>query len=179
MIIALAGRRIDAPDAATPRFPLANVASVAQRVRELLEAERVTALVSSAACGADLVAQSAAGKLGLRRRVILPFARERFLTSSVTDRPGDWGGLYNELLDAVAAAGDLVVLSGAADESAAYAAVNRGILDDAEALARASALPLTAVLVWDGSSRGAGDLTEAFGAEARRRGVRVLEVRTV
>lgn len=175
MIIALAGRRIDAPDAAAPRFPLANIARVAQRIRDLLASEGATAVVSSAACGADLIAQSEAGKLGLRRRVILPFARERFRATSVTDRPGDWAALYEQVLDSV----DLVVLSGAGEDSDAYAAVNRGILDDADALARSLRQPLTAVLVWEGSSRGAGDLTEAFGEEAKRRGVRVIEVRTV
>ena len=67
-------------------------------------------VVSSAACGADLLALEQAGGLGLRRRVVIPFDRERFRAGSVVDRPGDWGGLYDSILDAVGAQGDLVVL---------------------------------------------------------------------
>src|ERR1700694_1562252 len=128
MIIALAGRRIDAPDAPAPRFPLWNVEIVRRRVRDVLESEGATALATSAASGADLLAQSEARQLGLRRRVILPFDRERFLKSSVIDRPGDWAPPYHQLLDAVTAAGDLVVLGDAADNEQGYVALIGSIL---------------------------------------------------
>src|SRR5689334_3365039 len=54
MIVALAGRRVDKSDAQEPRFPLRNVDLVRTRTRELLRNKDATALVSSAACGADL-----------------------------------------------------------------------------------------------------------------------------
>src|SRR4030095_8073400 len=108
MIIALAGRRIDAPDAATPRFPVENTEVAARRIHELLEAQGATALVSSAACGADLLALVEAGALGIRRRVVLPFDRKRFREISVVDRPGEWGRLYDDVLDEVSSNGDLV-----------------------------------------------------------------------
>src|ERR1019366_7008755 len=101
MIIALAGRRVDSADAKESRFPLRNVGIVRTRARAALKEIGATALVSSAACGADLIALSEAGKLGLRRRVVLPFERSRFRDTSVTDRPGDWGPLYDQVLDAV------------------------------------------------------------------------------
>ena len=91
MIIALAGRRIDAADADTQRFPVENIELVRRRLRELFERERPEALVSSAACGADLIALDEAGALGIRRRVILPFDRRRFRETSVIDRPGRLG----------------------------------------------------------------------------------------
>lgn len=103
MIIALAGRRIDPADAKETRFPLRNIGRVRTGIRALLKEKAVTALVSSAACGADLIALSEAGQLGLTRRVILPFERGRFRETSVTDRPGDWGTLYDEILDALEA----------------------------------------------------------------------------
>ena len=177
-IIALSGRRIDAPGSAPPRFPLEMVGIVSERIRQVLEAERAAVLVSSAACGADLLAQSEAGKLGLLRRVVLPFDRERFLKSSVIDRPGDWAALYNQLLDAVSAAGDLVALNGIGEE-AAYVALIGAILDQAEALALSRRQPVTAVLVWDGSSPDSQDFTAAFGEEAKRRGIPVVEVSTL
>src|ERR1700683_4963453 len=130
MIIAVSGRRVDTADAKQPRLPLGNVELVRTRVRTLLKESGATALVSSAACGADLIALSEAGQLGLRRRVILPFERRRFRETSVTDRPGDWGPLYDRVLDEVEAAGDLVILQKGADDEA-YAAANHAILDEA------------------------------------------------
>ena len=112
MIIALAGRRVDPADAKEQRFPLDNVESVRTRARAVLKKLGATALVSSAAWGADLIALSEAGQLGLRRRVILPFERRRFRETSVTDRPGEWGPLYDQVLDAVEAAGKLAGLTG-------------------------------------------------------------------
>jgi hypothetical protein len=178
MIIALAGRRVDSANSKPPRFPLENVEPVGIGVRALLNESGATVLVSSAACGADLIALSEAGHLGLRRRVILPFERGRFRETSVTDRPGDWGPLYDRILDSVQAAGDLVVLANASAHEA-YGAANCAILDEAMDLAREAQEPATAVLVWDGVSRGEHDLTEEFGAEARRRGLSVTEVRTI
>jgi hypothetical protein len=178
MIIALAGRRVDSPDAKTPRFPLENVDLVSTRVRALLKESGATTVVSSAACGADLIALSEAGKLGLRQKVVLPFERRRFRETSVTDRPGEWGPLYDQVLDAVDAAGDLVVLQNASDDEA-YAAANGAILKEAVALAKAVNKSAIAVLIWDGASRGDHDLTEEFGAEARDCGLAVTEVRTV
>jgi hypothetical protein len=178
MIIALAGRRVDSTDAKESRFPLRNVEIVRTRARAVLKEKGATAVVSSAACGADLIALSEAGELGLRRRVVLPFERKRFRQTSVTDRPGEWGPLYDQVLDAVEAAGDLVILQNGSDDEA-YSAANHAILDEAEALATALHQPATAVLIWDGASRGDHDLTEEFGAEARKRGLAVTEVRTV
>lgn len=175
MIIALAGRRVDPPDAEVPRFPLANVDMLAKRIRELLRSEAALGLVSSAACGADLIAQTEAGRIGLRRRVVLPFAAERFLETSVIDRPGDWAEPFYEVIRCA----EVVNLAKDGDDSEAYAEVNRRILDEAETLARELDAKATAVMVWDGSPRGKDDLTAAFRDEAQKRGLRVLEVKTM
>jgi hypothetical protein len=142
-IIALAGRRIDAPDADPPRFPLPNVALVEGRLRNLFEAERAKAIVSSAACGADLLAQTLAGAMGMRRHVVLPFERDRFRKTSVVDPPGDWGPVYDRLLLELDQTGDVVILSRTAHDDAAYTAANSAILNDATALPR---LPADEVL---------------------------------
>jgi hypothetical protein len=76
--LALAGRRIDAEGADTPRFPLSQVETVRRRMHDLFVGQQIGAIVRSAAYGADLVALEEAGKLGIRRRVVLPFAKERF-----------------------------------------------------------------------------------------------------
>lgn len=178
MIIALAGRRVDSAEAKTPRFPLSNVEVVRTRIRIVLQQKNASALVSSAACGADLIALAEAGRMGLRRRVILPLERGRFRETSVTDRPGDWGPLYDRVIDAVEAAGDLTVLQ-REPSGDAYSAANTTILDEALALAQAVHQPAAALLVWDGISREGHDLTEEFGMEARRQGLEITEVRTI
>lgn len=175
-ILALAGRRIDPPGAA-PRFPLEQVDAVRDRLRHLLVETGVTTLVCSAACGADLIALQAATELGLRRRVILPFAVEAFRQTSVVDRPGEWGPSFDALIAAARQAEDLVLMSGVPGDEAAYASANETILDEALALAGAPER-VAAALVWEGRPRGAGDATRAFGESAHRRGVRVIAVST-
>jgi hypothetical protein len=178
MVIALAGRRIDAPDASEPRFPLAHVPLVEERVRGVFADTGATALVSSAACGADLIAQLLADRLHLHRRVVLPFDAGRFRDTSVTDRPGDWGPVYDRLVRSASDAGELVILD-AVDRDTAYAAANQRILDEAEGLADELGASVVAVVVWNGHPRGSGDLTAEFRDLAAHRGLRVLEVRTV
>jgi hypothetical protein len=176
-IAALAGRRIDAADAAAPRFPLAKAGVVRDRLAALLRAQGSAALVCSAACGADLIAQDVAGALGLRRRVVLPFAPERFRETSVTDRPGAFGPLFDRIIAEVAAADDLVLL-GVDEGDDAYAAANVAILDEAARLAGPDPAEVVVVIVWEGASRGEGDLTLAFATAPRRRGHQVREVLT-
>ena len=178
MIITLAGRRIDAAEAEQRRFPPENVATVQQRIGAALEECGATAVVSSAACGADLLASTEAGHRGLRRRIILPFNREKFRETSVTDRPGDWGALYDRVLDEVEKKGDLLVIA-AGSEDEAYAKTNHAIVDEALSIGQIVGEGVAAIVVWDGKSRGQGDLTEEFGAYAKSKGIRIIEVRTI
>jgi len=180
MVIALAGRRVDAPAAETRRFPPENVEIVRARIRDELVSRGAKAVVCSAACGSDLLALAEAGALGIRRRVVLPFERQRFKQSSVIDRPGEWGDLFDRVLDAVAARGDVITLSlEGVNDDAAYRAANDAILEQACDLAAASGDRACALIVWDGDSRGEGDLTEAFSRSAAARGFPVSTVLTV
>ncbi len=178
-VIAFAGRRIDAPDAKSVRFPLDAVALVRQRLAALFQEEQAKALVCSAACGADLIALEEAGRLGIRRRIILPFAAEKFRATSVTDRPGDWGGVFDRMIFDVGRNDDVVTLN-AGEGDAAYSAANEAIVREALALCRAdtpAARPL-AVIVNEGASRGQGDATEEFRALAEAAGFESRAVRT-
>jgi hypothetical protein len=178
VIIALAGRRIDAADAKQERFPAKNVALVRERIRLMLQNQRATVLVSSAACGADLLALSEAGSLGLRRRIVLPFERKKFRATSVTDRPGEWGALYDKVLSEVEKNADLLVIQSKEEDDEAYAEASHVIVDEALSLGVQLQLPAIAVLVWEGKSRGAGDLTEEFGTFAQNKGVAVTNIMT-
>jgi hypothetical protein len=178
MILALSGRRIDAADAEHARFPLQNVDRVSQAVRRLLVDQGVSWLVSSAACGADLIALSEAGQLGIRRRVVLPFAREKFREASVVDRPGEWGDLYDGIMDQLRSTGDILIVKGNDGEDPFRAACQE-ILDEAAALGKERRQTVGALMVWDGNVRNTPDYTSEFGTEAKARGMTVVEISTV
>ncbi len=193
-IVAFAGRRIDAQDAATPRFPLTQVDVVREQIEGLFCRDRITTLICSAACGADLIALRVARKLGIGYQVILPFAPDRFRVTSVIDRPASqewkWGVLFDQVIDGAQQSGGLVVLETGEDGHAVYQAVNRAILDVAlgqkhdqkpsPAVESAHGLnQVQALLVWDGHTRSPHDLTQHFAEEARSRGMVVRQILTL
>ena len=95
----------------------------------------------------------------------------------MVDRPGDWGPMFDALIAHVAACGDLVILDG--DEGdAGYAQANAAILAEGDARAAATGAARVALIAWDGGSRGPGDLTFHFRAEAIHRGWAIEEVLT-
>jgi hypothetical protein len=180
MIVAFAGRRVDSPNASQPRFPPTNVSRVRERIRARLAGFGATTLVSAAACGADLLALDVAGELGMRRVIILPWSEAQFRRRSVVDRGAEWGELFDRIVGEVAAR-DLRVLGRRKDDDTAYTATNEAILDAATAIARRSRghEDVLAIVAWNGEARGPNDVTKAFIASARDRGMQVIEVRTI
>lgn len=173
--VLLAGRRPDPPGTEEGRFPFGNVLLVRERIRVLFEERRPGHLVCSAACGTDLLALDVAGDLGIRRHVVLPFAVAAFRESSVTDRPGHWGPLYDRIVSDVERRGDLTVLDEQPGEDTAYAAANDRLAAVATSLGR----DIVAVAVWDGEPRSDGDLTQHLIETAAAAGAEVVEIATV
>lgn len=178
-VLALAGRRVDPPSADVPRFPLDDVPAVRARLTSLFDRLRPKALVCSAACGADLVALQVAEAARMDIRVVLPFEAERFRKTSVVDRPGEWGEPFDHIVARAGEQGGLIVLDDAGEGQEAYARANARILDEAQRVAENGGVDVLALAVWDGQSRGDGDLTEAFMRLARERGIAVSEVPTL
>ena len=176
MVIAFAGRRIDAPDATEERFPLRLAVSTGQQIRAWLEKSGATAIVSSAACGADLLALEAAEELGLRSRVVLPYDELEFRRSSVTDRAGDWGARFDRVMERVRQKHDLAVLGLLKGAKGVYTSTNRAVLAEAMQIALATGSHAEACVVWEGKSRGTGDVTAAFLQAACDAGLRVHEI---
>jgi hypothetical protein len=181
-VVALAGRRIDAVGAPA-RFPLDQAPRVSKRLDRLLRQLRPAALICSAACGADLLALEVAQSLNIPVTIVLPFALDRFRETSVVDRPGDWGPRFDAVMArATGAAGRIqVIASRSGDDDDAYVAATDAILDRAQRLAVGTASEengLVAVVVWDGVSRGEGDLTHYFRRSARRRGFQIRRIST-
>src|SRR5664279_1047238 len=50
-VVVTAGRRVDAPDAQSARFPASNVDAVRKRISTFFAGQKPSALVSSGACG--------------------------------------------------------------------------------------------------------------------------------
>jgi tetratricopeptide (TPR) repeat protein len=175
-ITALAGRRIDAEGARDHRFPRENEDVVAQRILNMLVGTASTGVVSSAACGADILALESAGELNLSRRVVLPFSRDRFRATSVVDRGEDWGTRFDAILKELDK-DDLVELNLEGNEDEAYAATNARILDEAGKLAADQRI--LAAIVWNGVVRGASDLTDAFRQLATDRSIETVFVPTL
>ena len=177
-IVAAAGRRIDPWDATIPRFPSSAVRDTRRRIDDALVRHGASTLVTSAACGADLLALSSAADLRLRRRVVLPFASELFRRTSVTDRPGEWGPVFDEILLQLQAAGDVIILDESPDDDG-YSAVGEAILGEVERLAGESGDRPVAMVIWDGRLRSGVDLTARFRESARRRGFEIVDVPTL
>jgi hypothetical protein len=180
-VIALAGRRIDAEQAETKRFPLEAVETVGARLDALFTAEHAVALVSSAACGADLIALHVATRRELRRRVVLPSEPRVFLEMSVIDRPGGWGPIFDRIIGEVHGHGDLVVAVPPADRSDLYHYGNEMIIAEACRLAVeiGAGTRKVAVVVWEGESHEGLDITEDFRRTALARQYELREILTL
>ena len=173
-VIAQAGRRVDAVNSAIARFPSANVPVVRERIKNELLQEKPLALVSSAACGTDLLALDLAGDLKIERFVLLPSKPEVFRASSVTDRPGDWGSLFDRIIKEAH-----VAVFTLPEGQAGYLETNIRLLDKAQALAQKNKVPAKAMVVWDQKSRGPDDVTGHFLAQARQRRWPIVEISTL
>lgn len=179
MVVALAGRRVDAPGEETARFPRKNIARVRARIFNWLAGQNVNTLVCSAACGADLLALGAAEELGIRRCIVLPFPREQFRAISVIDRGVKWGAHFDAILDKVEAQGEVIVLGYTPENETAYIETNHVILELAISTGSKLGQPVKVAVVWDGASRGDDDVTKAFQHEAQERGLTVEEISTL
>ena len=178
MILALAGRRIDADNADYKRFPLSAVPRVKERLKKFFEENNVIHLVSSGACGADLLAQEVAAEMNIDRTVVLPFDTTAFRKSSVTDRPGEWGTLYDRLINN--SMNNLIILKYDPQDPKAYEGTNLELLNAAEKISSGYENPDLAVLiVWEGKPKDKDDLTFGLKAEAMRRSLETKEINTL
>jgi len=178
-VVVLAGRRVDAPGTTPARFPEAELERVRSAIGQWLEGMGATTLVCAAACGADLLALEVAGRLGIRRRILLPFGVAQFRASSVVDRPGAWGERYDQIVADVEARGDLLLHSYSMEGEETYFQTNLDLLREAERIAVLADIPVLALVVWDGHSRGPQDVTAHFLAEAQHRGLPVHQILTL
>jgi hypothetical protein len=173
-VIVQAGRRVDAPNAETPRFPVANVKLVRTRIKAALSSSKPSALITSAACGTDLLALEIAGEMKIDRFILLPSQPAFFRESSVTDRPGDWGPIFDQVIR-TSQVDVLTVPEG----QQGYLQTNIKLISRALALANQRGTQASALVVWNKQSRGTDDVTEHFLAQARQQHLPVTEISTL
>ena len=106
-VVAFTGHMIDAHDRPEPRFPAALEPAVAAALRERVARWHAPVVFASAACGADLLMLEAALETGAEVNVVLPFAREEFVHTSVA--PGGEG--WVKRFDAALARASRVILA--------------------------------------------------------------------
>lgn len=180
MVIALAGRRIDADNAETVRFPPDTIDKVKEDLKTLFISLRPKAIVCGGACGADLLALEVAGELGIIRSMIIPFEPEVFKSKSVTDRPGNWGKLFDKLYSDIEMEEKVQVLN-YEDKDDVYEKVNKEIINKARNLSKKSdkAIELIAVIVWEGEARDKTDITAHFKELAEEKSFIIYEINTL
>jgi hypothetical protein len=141
---------IDLPGRESPRFPpeLERVAATALR-RRIAAAKRVAGGsvvgIASGARGGDILFLEACQKAGLEIRMVLPFAAERFLDTSVRGvAGGDWEARFHALWDGTPPSHREVLASPEGENP--YDFCNRRMLAMAEELAE----NLRLIALWDG-----------------------------
>jgi hypothetical protein len=175
-IACLAGRRIDPIDADEPRFPLHRASAVGVAIAAVLLERKISRLVCAAACGADILALEACEALAIPATIVLPFSVVVFREVSVIDRPGDWGPRFDQVIARARAHSDLVELGYAKSDQKAFLKGNREIV---ARITEASAGEKSAILVWNGSTRGEDDATADLAERAWAAGLQVIEVSTM
>ena len=173
-VIVSAGCRVDVPDAQTPRFPPANVNAVRQRIAAFFTKESPSAVVCSAACGTDLLVLDVAGQARVMRNVVLGAQPTVFRKESVTDRPGNWGEMFDEVMRSA----KVEVLKLPAGQEG-YLQTNLDLLDRAETVAKKFETSVKALVIWNGQSRGSDDVTGHFLEQAKLRGIPVTQISTL
>lgn len=177
-ILVLAGRRIDADNAEHQRFPLAAVPLVKERLKTFFKDNHISHLVSSAACGADLLAQEVADEMNIERTIVLPFNTTLFRKTSVTDRQGNWGVLYDRLIKNNM--NHLIILRYDPDDPRAYEKTTWELLNIAEKISLKNQKDdVLALIVWEGNAKDKDDVTWGLQTEAKRRSLETREINTL
>jgi hypothetical protein len=97
-VIAFSGHMIDRPDRATPRFPARLEALVATALRDRIASLGPSIGYAQAACGADILFLEAMQDAGFQTQIVLPFAPEHFIETSVRFAGENWIDRFHRVL---------------------------------------------------------------------------------
>ena len=185
MIVILAGRRIDAEDADARRFPADQVKRVREEIKLFFVENNPDWLVCSGACGADLIALDVTVELNMPAKMILPFDADTFRSTSVTDRKGNWGILFDSIHDELNEKENVIILNFTKDDKDAYEKTNVAILKIADALFKEketfdpTAEKKVALIIWEGAPKNSNDTTDHFRKLAIESGYTIREINSL
>ncbi len=181
-VLLFSGHMVDRPDRKLPRFPASRVAAAGRAIEAELDRLGVRAgdrAVTSGASGGDLLFGSACLARGAAVEVYLPYARDRFVQSSVLPGGTHWLAKLDDVLAHPLTT--LCVMPPADDDAEdgnAFARCNLAMLQRALDLARG---PIDLICLWDGSvGDGPGGTEHMVSAVRAQRGhVHWIDVRTL
>lgn len=185
MIVVLAGRRIDAEDADAMRFPADQIKRVREEIKRFFLTNKPDWLICSGACGADLIALDVIVELNMSAKMILPFDADTFKSTSVTDRKGNWGILFDSIYDELNEKENVFLLNFSKDDKDAYEKTNVAILKTADALFKEKKTSdqatekKVALIIWEGTPKNSNDTTDHFRQLARQSGYTIHEINSL
>jgi len=185
VIVILAGRRIDAEDAGARRFPVDQIKRVREEIKLFFVENNPHWLVCSGACGADLIALDVTVELNMPAKMILPFDADTFRSTSVTDRKGNWGILFDSIHDELNEKENVIILNFTKDDKDAYEKTNVAILKIADALFKKketfdpAAEKKVALIIWEGAPKNYNDTTDHFRKLAIESGYTIREINSL
>lgn len=177
MIIAFAGRRIDEKGSKNKRFPRSKISAVKQELYRYLKDKPISALISSAACGGDLLALETAQSLDIPTLVILPFEVSAFKVHSVLDCPGSWKDTFDGVIKNLNKE-QLIMLGIDLSDETAYEKVNEEIFRQAELAALKLKQSVEVLIAWDGKPKTSDDLTYQFLQIAQQKQLSIHIIKT-
>lgn len=129
----------------------------------------------SAACGADLIALDIAMKNTISWHIILSHHIETFREQSVTDRPGNWGAIFDRIISNTPS-DRLTILPDTPETKDPYKTAVSSIIDIATSY---RALSHVSIAVWDEKKRGTGDTTAFFVEQSIIHNIEVIHINSL
>jgi class 3 adenylate cyclase/tetratricopeptide (TPR) repeat protein len=148
-LIVFSGHMLDAPERSRPRFPPAAEAAVREGIRAALERLQASVGFASAAAGGDLLFLEEMRRRDAQVHVVLPWARQAFVETSVARAGPPWVERFEAALAGAASVRVLGELSRPTDR-VGYQYANSVMSGLARLTARALGLDLVPLALWDG-----------------------------
>jgi hypothetical protein len=114
--------------------------------------------------------------------MILPFDAHTFRSTSVTDREGNWGILFDSIHDELNKKGNVIILNLTKDDKDAYEKTNVAIIKTADALFKdreifdTASEKKVALIIWEGTPKNSNDTTNHFKQLATKSGYTIEEI---
>ncbi len=148
-VVVYAGHMLDRPGRPTPRLPAGAEADARREIEKHLDAAGAQIGFGSAACGADLLFLEALQERDAETHVILPYAQEDFLHSSVAYAGPSWVARFHRAL-ARADSVRYVTEESVAGDRSVFGLMARMLSGYAALAARPLGTTPTLLALWDG-----------------------------